>query len=848
VRLTPTRPSRRAGRTFRPGEVFLVLAAVLASTPSPSSAQATKAKAVKPPPDTRPLARYVPHENPILYAGTDGLDAHADAWKKTAAYKMLNDTPLGEMLETMGTQLADKALAFRPQSKVSGAEVVAMIKHVARSGFVASLNMWAKDEAGRPGGSVTVVVRGAAGRFVRPMFSRAMGGLMASSKPQVVKKGGRNVVEVTPAANAKGKSPAWSWWAEGDDLVIAPGPGSAEAIMAVLDGKRPSAVNNPARAELTNTEGGGFRPVFVLMVDPTGVLPNSAAAGFFKSLDNATGINRFDYRWGFHDDALVTVARIKAPRPRRRLAAVFDQPSFEKGKLPPLPDGIEAFTVLSVEPVKLLDAVLAMAQTPEARARITEHLDALKTKSRLDVRKDLLAHLGPRMAVYVVPGTTPTRTAADGAPAEKDAAAGPLAGLLGGLPGVGAGVQIPRYAVVAEIDNAEAVGKALDNLMVAVNRQLKEQAALAADAAAPPPADGSPRPATPKARPGRRLNGPAPEFKLMPGKDKVYTLNSPAGSPWRLPPGFRPTVRLGAKHLAISVTPDAARLALETKPGEWTPPADLVAAFEQLPRSLMVLNVSDPRQTLPELLAALPANLQRGVNTVVALNQAKPPVADAAGATGNPAAAGMPGPPGSSGMPGGPPNSGSGASSSGGRSSSSGGGSSSGSDSTASSAMSPAAMQMKMMQNQSSGGQGSGSSQPGAAGAGGEADGASAMLQFKIDPEKLPKADDLRAKMFPSSFAVSSDDQEVRIISRVAFPGIASPGGAGVAAGILMPAVQAARAAAMRAAGGRALPGMPTTPAAPAAGASPAATAPAAAPPGGPARRGSGSSGGPRSR
>ena len=31
-----------------------------------------------------------------------GLDAHADAWQKTAAYKLLNDTKLGALLEDLG--------------------------------------------------------------------------------------------------------------------------------------------------------------------------------------------------------------------------------------------------------------------------------------------------------------------------------------------------------------------------------------------------------------------------------------------------------------------------------------------------------------------------------------------------------------------------------------------------------------------------------------------------------------------------------------------------------------------------------------------------------------------------
>ena len=101
---------------------------------------------------------------------------------------------------------------------------------------------------------------------------------------------------------------------------------------------------------------------------------------------------------------------------------------------------------------------------------------------------------------------------------------------------------------------------------------------------------------------------------MMPSaaKDKVYVLNFPAGETRTLPAGLRPTVRLSNKMLAVATSPDVARLATEAKPGAWTPPADLAPAFDQLPKAMTFLSVSDPRSTVPELLATLPATLQRG--------------------------------------------------------------------------------------------------------------------------------------------------------------------------------------------------------------------------------------------
>ena len=55
-------------------------------------------------------------------------------------------------------------------------------------------------------------------------------------------------------------------------------------------------------------------------------------------------------------------------------------------------------------------------------------------------------------------------------------------------------------------------------------------------------------------------------------------------------------------------------------------------------------------------------------------------------------------------------------------------------------------------------------------GAGGDPSAAPELLTFDIDAAKLPKADDLRSRLFPGLFAVSADDEEVRFTSRKRSP------------------------------------------------------------------------------
>ena len=551
-------------------------------------------------------------------------------------------------------------------------------------------------------------------------------------KPQVVKKGTRSVVVVpievdvpapaaaTPAAATtkdaaapatKDEAPAakpaakkqvkdtWAWWTEGNDLVVVLGKGTEDAVIAVLDAKRPSALDHPLRLELARTEG-AFTPIGQFFFDTAAVAKTAEIAPQSSQL-SSLGVTRVDFRWGFQEDALVSIARLKAPRPRRGLLAALDQPTFDKAKLPPLPEGIESFTVVSVDADKSYEQYLATAASPEAKAQITGFVEALKTKGRIDLKKDLLAHIGPKFAFYVLPGSAaPAATDKTEKGADK-AASAPAAGPGGGLAsmlGMGT-MQVPKLTLVTEVDDVAIFVRTLDNLILAANKELKERAYDAAEKAPQPKAKAD-QPKAPRTAP------PVIEFKLTPSKDpneRSYVLNIPAALARQFPPGVRPTIRLGNKQLAIATTPDAARQALEVKAGEWTPPADLVPALELLPSQLMVLGARDPRGTLPETLASLPGSVQRTVNLLLgqmhaynmALAQQNAPP---------PSAAANPGAP-------------------------------------------PPVLQATPAPS----------------------------LMFNLPVTKLPKPEDIRARLFPAVFGVTSDDQEVRLTSRVAFPNIISP-------------------------------------------------------------------------
>ena len=97
----------------------------------------------------------------------------------------------------------------------------------------------------------------------------------------------------------------------------------------------------------------------------------------------------------------MTVTRIVAPRPWKTGLALFDQPTFEKSSLVPMPDSVSSFVELSINPDKLLDELKKLGPPGVVKAQIDDLSDRVKSAGQIDLRKDILGHLGPRMVAYL---------------------------------------------------------------------------------------------------------------------------------------------------------------------------------------------------------------------------------------------------------------------------------------------------------------------------------------------------------------------------------------------------------------------------------------------------------------
>jgi hypothetical protein len=777
VRPSRTSACRIGGRWL----TWLVVAAGLVA-PAGLSAQTAKDQgggdaATKPVGQTSatPLARYVLKDHLQFYCEFSGLDAHAATWNKTAAYRMLTETPLGVMLEEVAAQLLDKGLSYVPDPKITGAEIITLVKYLARHGFVMAVNLKPAEKAEEVFiYNGVMVIKGGSAKEIRPLTSRLLGLMMAGSKPRIERKEGRQLV-VVPHQPAPGAAPGpktgeWTWWDENGDLVLSsPHKTAPDDIIAALDGKKPSAADHPIVQELSKGEG-SFDPVGLAFVNFAEGIQTQSKTGIGTAFENVTklGIQRFDYRWGFDDDALMSVARLVAPRPRKPFLAVFDQPGFDGKSLIPLPDGVGAFLEVSISPNQLLDTISELGPPGVVKGKIEDFAEVVEKSGSIDLRKDVLAHLGPRMILYVAPG----RSAAAGNESFETSwlqefnPQKALASLR----------SIPKLTLVAEIDDPVQFGKALDGVVLAVNNMLKGEALEAAEekkeeegqepgaGANTGRASGARKGATSKKGSRRRsTDTPAPKFEtmLVTGDAKAYLLRTPSDSPIRFgPSGFRPVIRLEGKYLAISIAADSAEMALKAvKSKNWKSSDDVQRASEHLPSKMVLLAVGDPREVLPQLLASLPATLQTIINVVIAQGRARPGNNPMGGGMNQPGSrAGMAGPGGRPGMAGGGRTGGRG------------------------------------MRGGPGGSGGPGAPPPGDnTNAGSPTEG---MITLKVDSDKLPNAEAIRSRLFLTTFAISVTDQDIRVTSRQAF---FSPISLGVGVALLLPAVQASREAARRA-------------------------------------------------
>ena len=495
-----------------------------------------------------PLARYIPAEGLTVLLEHDGLHAHPAAWTGSATYKILNETSLGAMLKDITTQVIDYGLRSAPAPvPLKAEEAVGLLTHLLEEGFAISYGGTFNPPQPKSG---VAVIRNAG---KNPAFRRLLAAFVEKNQPfvkPVETPGGRKVSTVEGAPVR--------WWFEGDDFALSYVAGADDPVVATLEGKSPSALTLPTRTGLRSGEP-GYVAVGTFFLDLSSMPPMPPDA-VKLGLD---GIKAVEASWGINGKATVTMIGVRAPRPRRGLLDLFNQPPIGASTRFNLPPGADGFTLVSIKPERLADTLLLLVQQgdPNAAASVARFAQQFRARTGISLRDDLAAKLGPRM-VLATPGM----------------------GSLGNFFGIW--FSPPEFGLVAELNDPQGFQATLDKLMVAANREMRAAGAMV-----------RPQPGEP-----RRSGTEFAEFRRLKPPGNGYVLAVPP-SVLPLPAGFRPTVIVDASRgvVTFSTSPATARrvsgaLILNAVGG---PP---IAG-----RDAVVLSQSDPTRSLPEFLAALPS-------------------------------------------------------------------------------------------------------------------------------------------------------------------------------------------------------------------------------------------------
>ena len=497
-------------------------------------------------------ASYIPRESLVTYIEFAGLDAQQAAWKGTAAYGLLNKTTCGAMLKDVVAQTIDGMLTDSPAGKPSGAEVVGFVEEFARSGFVLGVNgKLGSDDLS----ALLVIPHAPASAWTKAL---ALMGRGAGKVERIGREDGRkvSVAHLDPKQDL-------AWWFEGKDLLISLGKTdkAVDPVVETILGKRPNAVDLPLRKELWKTAD-GFTPALISFVDLASLPPTPPNLG-------QAGLKRVDSRWGFQGEALMNRMRIVAPKPRKGVLALMDGPSFAPGGTLPVAADAAEFTVFSTDLLKLHDQISALAKemNPALVPQIDGMTKAIEGMTGLKLREEILGLVGPRIAIY----STSDKVSIPISPYQI------LAQWF---------LHLPKLTIVAEIKDRAAFGKSLDALMTVANRRIQAEM-------------------TNQGKEGTVA------FRPLKGGEAGYELDVPFDV-LPLPNGIRPTIRVGRNHVAISTDAEGAKVALafESERGVRPLSAQLGRAIAGLPGRVTLLNISDPTEYLPELIADLPFLVQ----------------------------------------------------------------------------------------------------------------------------------------------------------------------------------------------------------------------------------------------
>jgi len=395
--------SQRQRRSWFGGGLLAVLALV-----SWSLAQQAGIGSRPPAPETLISA------SSVLYASTDGAALHAEAWSKTAAYQALETSGLLPLLRQTAERLLEMARDEGAPPEFTRA--IEALGHLQAHG--ATLAVAIEPPVNGPPVAWATLVLHRAGKYeeeLRELLTAASQGELRLGVEQ--RQGRKIAVAVIP--NTPGVEVGC--WNEGGHLVVVAGMGAVDAALKVAAGQAPNATQHPlwskhqpaAEVDVTTRLWFDFARLQPLMSGiPLPLEPREPGAqpllvGDLLELLGLDGLQAVTMIGGYRGAAMWGETWIDAPAPRQGLLGLSDGDPILLGDLPPLPQGLSTFTASRLSLAGLYDGIVAgirklapYAPNPDAEAEFEEALAMLRDRLGVDLRRDLLAHLGSRFIVY----------------------------------------------------------------------------------------------------------------------------------------------------------------------------------------------------------------------------------------------------------------------------------------------------------------------------------------------------------------------------------------------------------------------------------------------------------------
>jgi hypothetical protein len=355
-----------------------------------------------------------------LYVRWDGIDAHRAAYARSSLGQLMQGdagtfiTSLVKQLEdgaaqvvTVGNLLAGEPPAKLKQLRGDARSAAQLVSQLGGKGFVLGVEVRSLEP---PQGQVTLILPGGAAK-PEPLFGALrLGTGLAKAQVKEAKVEGRAVSSL----DLEGVSLAW--WVEGKHAVLTLGTDKPEAaVKAMTAGTHPRLTSSPLFKRLRGFDR--FETVARAFVDSEALVKlgerrNAEVRRLLTDL-GLDGLKSLVFYSGFDGRMERDLVEWDMPGPRKGLLTLLNGKPFHLGDVPALPPDVVSWSMTNFDLASIYDTGLKAAEdvvrlvSPDDVAKVKGFPKAANDLLGIDLRQDLLASLGDRLAAYTSPGDGP---------------------------------------------------------------------------------------------------------------------------------------------------------------------------------------------------------------------------------------------------------------------------------------------------------------------------------------------------------------------------------------------------------------------------------------------------------